>query len=55
MDPSEGKEGELASEEEDPDLHQGNPNLSQLVMTEEEQQAFDSLNEASTSSQNKKG
>ena len=36
-DPPEGEEGELASEEEDPDLHQEDPNLPQLVMTEEEQ------------------
>ena len=43
VDPSVGEEGELASEEEDPDLHQGDPNLTQLVMTEEEQQDFDSF------------
>ena len=55
MDPPEGEEGELASEEEDPDLHQGDPNLSQLVLTEKEQRDFDSFNEASTSSQSKKG
>ena len=51
----EGEEGELASKEEDPDLNQGDPNLSQLVITEEEQQDFDSFNEASMSSQSKKG
>ena len=45
MDAPEGEEGELASEEEDPD--QGDPNLSQLVLTEEEQRDFDSFNEAS--------
>ena len=45
MDPPEGEEGELASEEEDPDLHQGDPNLSQLVLNRR----------ASTSSQSKKG
>ena len=37
VDPPKGEEGELASEEEDPDLHQGDPHLSQLVLTEEEQ------------------
>ena len=55
VDPPEGEEGELASEEEDPDLHQRDPNLSQLVLTEEEQRDFDSFKEASTSSQCKKG
>ena len=33
----------LASEEEDPNLHQGDPSLTQLVMTEEEQQDLDSF------------
>ena len=42
MDSPEGEEGELASEEVDPDLHQGDSNLSQLALTEEEQGDFDS-------------
>ena len=50
------EEGGLASEDdEDPVLQQGDPDLSQLVLTEKEQQDFDSFNEASTSSQIKKG
>ena len=44
VDPQEWEEGELASEEEDPDLHQGDPNLSQLVLTGEKQRDFDSFN-----------
>ena len=44
VDPLEREEGELlASEEEDPNLHQGDPSLTQLVMTEEEQQDLDSF------------
>ena len=49
------EEGELTSECEDPNLHHGDPSLSQLVLTEEEQRDFDSFNEMSTSSQSKKG
>ena len=41
VDPSEGEEGEFTSKEEDPDLHQGDPNLTQLIMTEEEQRDYD--------------
>ena len=55
VDPPEGEEIQGASEEYDPDLHQGDPNLSQLVLTEEEQRDFYYFNEASTSSQSKKG
>ena len=43
------------SEDEDPNLHHGNPNLSQLVMTAEEQRDFDSIDETSMSCQRKKG
>ena len=56
-DPPVEEEG-LFSEDDDPDLHHGDPNLSQLVLTEEEQQDFDSFDETSealTSSQTKKG
>ena len=55
VNPPEGEEGELTSEKEDPDLHQRNPNLSQLVLTEEELRDFDSFNEASTNFHSKKG
>ena len=43
VDPSEGEEGELASDEEDPGLDRGDPNLTQLVLTEEEQRNFESF------------
>ena len=49
MDPSEGEEGDLASDEEDPGLHRGDPNLTQLVLTEEEQRDFESFTLASPS------
>ena len=49
MDPSEGEEGELAIDEEDPGLHRGDPNLTQLVLTEMEQRDFESFALASPS------
>ena len=55
MIPSEGEEGQLLSGEEDSDLHQGDPNLTQPVMTEEEQRDYDSFALASPSVQYKKG
>ena len=42
MDSPEGEEGELASEEVDPNLHLGDSILSQLALTEKEQRDFDS-------------
>ena len=50
-----GEEGELGSDEEDSDLHLGDPNLTQLVMTEEEQRDHDSFALALPSVQDKKG
>ena len=52
---SEGEEGELASEEEDPDLHRGDPNLTQLVGMEEEQRYFYNFALASLGVQGRKG
>ena len=43
VDHSEGEEGELASDEEDPEINQGDPNLDQLMLTEEEQKHFESF------------
>ena len=42
-DPSEGKEGELSSDHEDPDLVQGDPNIGQFMLTEGEQGDFDTF------------
>ena len=55
VDPSEGEKGELASEEDDPNWHQGDPNLTQLVMTAEEQRDYDSFAGASLSVHGKRG
>ena len=37
FDPSDGEEGELASDEEDSNLNQGDHNLDQFMLMEEEQ------------------
>ena len=54
VDPSKG-EGELASDEEEPDLNQGDPNLDQLMLTEDEQKDFESFPLASLSISLQKG
>ena len=38
--PLEGEERELGSDQKDPELNQGDPNLDQLMLTEEEQKDF---------------
>ena len=40
MYPLEGEERELGSDQKDPELNQGDPNLDQLMLTEEEQKDF---------------
>ena len=57
VNPSEREEGELVSDEEDPNLDRGDPNLTQLLLAEEEQRDFESFTLASpiVSQKGKKG